>query len=259
MTSRKPAPGKHRAELGSASFCLEGRSLTSRPTVRKRDQRESNPLLLPGKQACYQEHLDLTRARDGTRIRVIFLGKEAPNLSATLAIRGRSENRTRDCNFADCQLTTCRSGHRGEQWSRSTCHSWHRRFSKPRRSPIVLLSKEAEGGSHDLHAQLGTHCFRDRPGPRPIHLPWRRTEGTIPRPEGPIRFQDGARSIPGSSSNEESGLLESQALRLAPASNRAVDLPRSLSMGRQPGTRTLQNRFWRPIRALRVAQKVDLA
>src|SRR5271157_2133806 len=139
MTSRKSAPGKHRAELGSASSCMESKSLTSRPTVRESDQRGSNSFFLPGKQACNQKHLGRVGARDGTRIRVICLGKAVPSLSATLAIRGRSENRTRDCSFAGCQLATCRSGRKsgpGRQVERIPLCAAHTRDCAP--SPLAL-------------------------------------------------------------------------------------------------------------------------
>ena len=100
-------------------------------------------------------------------------------------------------------------------------------------------------------------AFEAGPAPGRFTFQMRKTEDTIPKPEGSHRFQGGTRTLSSSSSVEESGLLESQALRLALVSDQAVDLPRSLSGSRQPGTRTLQSRFWRPARALRVAHEVE--
>lgn len=131
MTSRKSAPGKHRAELGSASSCMESKSLTSRPTVRESDQRGSNSFFLPGKQACNRKHLGRARARDGTRIRVVFPGKEVPSLSATPANWRRQDGLSASIIRGDplARQTLRRNRHQCSR-SRSTTirRNWHPRF-----------------------------------------------------------------------------------------------------------------------------------
>ena len=65
---------------------------------------------------------------------------------------------------------------------------------------VANLIEESEG--HDPYARRHTQLSRLVRRHHLFTLQERKTEVTIPRPESPSRFQDGAQSIPNSSSIE---------------------------------------------------------